>query len=277
MAHLLHLNIRQIELIKEGIEPEFWRVPTDNDRKGWKIYNHALAWKEAAKTWLITHIDIKKKSDHEIGIEFQGKLPDLYAAYSLTYTIHTSGDIQIEANYSSDRENQPVMPRFGLKLTMPAGFDQLKWYGRGPHESQWDRKHGARVDTHQGSVDDQFVAYSRPQENGNKTDVRWVSLINKDGIGLLAVGMPVLNFTAKHYRSSEMEGARHLYMVPKHKEIFLNLDLEQCGVGGDDSWSRNAAPHPEFRLMDKSYKFSLRLKGFDKKTMEEVIEGRLAF
>ena len=83
-----------------------------------------------------------------------------------------------------------------MTLTLPAEFDNMQWFGRGPHETYWDRKTGARVGLYQGEVLDQHHPYIRPQENGNKSDVRWVALTNGDGVGLLAVGMPLLDVSA---------------------------------------------------------------------------------
>jgi len=92
-----------------------------------------------------------------------------------------------------------------MTMTLPVEFDNVVWYGRGPHESYWDRKTGAAVGVYSADVTDLYHPYIRPQENGNRTDVRWVALTNDDGTGLLAVGRPLLNFSAHHFTIDDFE------------------------------------------------------------------------
>jgi beta-galactosidase len=145
-----------------------------------------------------------------------------------------------------------------MQMTLPPAFDSLVWYGRGPHETHWDRKEGARVGLYGGSVDDQFVDYSKPQENGNKTDVRWVALRNDRGVGLMAIGMPLLSVSAHHYTTEELEQASHSYKLARQPYVILNIDYKQMGVGGDNSWG--ARPRDWCTLWPESYTYSYRLK-----------------
>jgi len=114
------------------------------------------------------------------------------------------------------------------------------------------------VDVYKGSIDEQFVDYSRPQENGNKTDVRWVSLTDDKGIGLLALGMPLLSLSAHYYTTSDMEEAKHKFGMTRRPYITLHLDYKQTGVGGDNSW--RARPHEWCTLWPKPYTYSFRLR-----------------
>ena len=145
-----------------------------------------------------------------------------------------------------------------MQMTMTACFEQFICYGRGPHESYWDRKTSALVGKYTGSVDDQFVDYSKPQENGNKTDVRWVALTNENGIGLLAIGEPTLSVSARHFTTNDLQGVRYTHQMIRRDYITLNLDYKQMGVGGDNSWGLKV--HDEYTLWPKEYKYSLRLK-----------------
>jgi beta-galactosidase len=133
-----------------------------------------------------------------------------------------------------------------MQLAIPGEFNMMTWYGRGPHESYWDRKSGASVGIYSGPVEDQIHEYVRPQETGNKTDVRWVALTNKDSVGLLAVGMPLLSVSAWPYTMQDLENARHIHELPRRDTITVNLDYKQMGVGGDNSWG--ARTHPEYTL-----------------------------
>jgi beta-galactosidase len=145
-----------------------------------------------------------------------------------------------------------------MQMTIPGGFETVTWYGRGPHETYWDRKSGARVGVYSGSVDEQFVDYCEPQENGNKTDVRWLSLTNDAGTGLLVVGEPLVGFSAHHFTARDIESAKHGYQIERHDDITLSVDKEQTGVGGDDSWG--ALPHEEYILRPAPMSYSFRLR-----------------
>jgi len=155
-----------------------------------------------------------------------------------------------------------------MKITLPGAFDNISWYGRGPHESYWDRKTGAPVGLYQGTVMEQYHPYIRPQENGNKTDVRWVALTNNKGMGLLAVGLPLLSISAHHFLIEDFDPGlekrqRHTYHVKRRDLVTLNLDYKQMGVGGDNSWG--ARPHEEYTLTVREYSYSFRLRPFSKK------------
>jgi beta-galactosidase len=153
------------------------------------------------------------------------------------YTIYGSGDVLVDIHVLPSR-NLPPLPRVGVRMTLPGGYESFTWYGRGPHETYADRKTGAPVGVYSGTVDDQCVPYITPQENGNKTDVRWVSLTNESGIGLLAVGhttdgnSPLLEVSAHHFTAGDLVAARHTYELNRCEGIALNLDYRQSGLGG---------------------------------------------
>jgi beta-galactosidase len=105
----------------------------------------------------------------------------------------------------------------------------------------------------------------RPQENGNKTEVRWVSFTNKSGVGILVVGMPLLYVSAWPYTMEDLEKAKHIHELIQRDMITVNLDYKQMGVGGDDGWTEKARPHPEYRLPFKNYKYSFRLQPYSPK------------
>ncbi len=244
------------ELIRTGPRPNFWRAPIDNDI-GNRMPDRLGIWKEAGKNWDLTDFKSEKLDSGAIRVQASGDLRRVGSSYSVSYIVYPDARIEVESDLAPQREDLPNLPRVGMQLTMPGEFQQLTWFGRGPQETQWDRKSGGRFGVYSGSVDDQLVRYSRPQENGNKTDVRWVLLSNRQGVGLLAVGRPALNVSAKNYRDEDLEGVRHYYMMTRRPFVTVNLDLQQMGVGGDNSWG--ALPHPEFRLPAKQYSYSYTL------------------
>lgn len=154
------------------------------------------------------------------------------------------------------------MPKFGMQMEMPKDFNQMKWYGRGPHETYWDRKTSGVVDVYSGLVEELDFNYIRPQENGNKTDVRWMTLQNRDGTGILFQGMPLLSVSAWPYTQYDLENANHPFTIPNRNTITVNLDYKQMGVGGDNSWG--AKTHDKYILPAKEYEYSFRIRPFDK-------------
>jgi beta-galactosidase len=164
----------------------------------------------------------------------------------------------------------------GMNMVMPREFDRMTWFGRGPHESYWDRKSSAFVDLYSGAVADQYWPYVRPQENGNKEDVRWMAITNSGGKGLLFTGQPLIAVAAHHnimedFESPERTDGRHIDGVKpvnrhttdvRERDLTsINIDYKQMGVGGDDSWG--AWTHPEYRLTKTAYSYSFGICSVD--------------
>ncbi len=178
------------------------------------------------------------------------------------YTIYGSGDIQIEATVDPAVEGLPFLPRVGVQMALPPGFDYVSWYGRGPHETYADRKEGARVGLYGGTVDAQYVPYIVPEENGNKTDVRWVVVSNDEGVGLLVVGSPTLEFSAHHYTMENLTTATHTYELTHRDDITLNLDAAQSGLG---SASCGPGRLEEYQVKPTEIRYRIRLRPFSSK------------
>ena len=150
-------------------------------------------------------------------------------------------------------------------MCLPGAFDNFTWYGRGPHETYIDRKQGAKVGVHSGTVDEQYVPYIVPQENGNKTDVRWAALTDERGLGLLVVAgaadvdQPWLNVSVHHYSAQDLTQATHTHKLERRDEVTLNLDYAQSGLGNA---SCGPGVLPQYKLEPREVRFSLRLKPF---------------
>jgi beta-galactosidase len=161
-----------------------------------------------------------------------------------------------------------MMPRFGNELVLAPGLENITWYGRGPRETMIDRQF-ERIGVYTSTVDKEWVEYMRPQENGNKTDVRWVKLTNAEGVGLMAVGAPDLNVTARHYTKDDIERAGYTFQMKRHPETYLNLDWKEMGAGGIDSWSPNAYPMNAYRIAGgEPHSYRYRLTPVDSATPE---------
>ena len=174
------------------------------------------------------------------------------------YTVYGSGDVVIDTHVVPQVE-VPFLPRIGLQMRLPGGYEQFTWYGRGPHETYVDRKEGAQVGVYSGTVDEQYVPYIVPQENGNKTEVRWVALTNEEGVGLLAVGAPWLSVSVHHYTTGDLTEAAHTYELKRREEITLNLDYAQSGLG---SASCGPGRLEKYQLRPEEVRYSVRLRPF---------------
>jgi len=157
----------------------------------------------------------------------------------------------------------PDTPRFGLRWGIPMNFDNLSYFGRGPQENYIDRNRSAFVGIYSGKVADQYFKYVRPQENGYKTDVRWVELRNENGIGIRVKGEPLVGFSTLHnpIEDFDMETStdyRHTNDIVKKDAVFICTDLKMMGVAGDDSWG--ARPYPEYSVPAKNYEFSFTIE-----------------
>ncbi|MCS7314831.1 MAG: glycoside hydrolase family 2 TIM barrel-domain containing protein [Bryobacterales bacterium] len=261
-------SYKGIKLVERGGMPDFWRAMTDNDRGAWKAVGRTwvkdparnfLLWREAGAKWQPEEVQVERLDTRRARISIRARLPVGGSTYSLTYTIHGSGDLLVEASYQPGAGPVPMMPRFGMEWVLAPGLERMTWYGRGPAATYPDRNF-ERIGVYSSTVDAEWVEYSRPQENGNKTEVRWIALTNEKGVGLLAVGMPELSAAATHYTKAEIEEADYSFKLKRRPETYLNLDYRQMGVGGMDSWSENALPLPAYRLPgDKPYAYRYRL------------------
>ena len=157
------------------------------------------------------------------------------------------------------------MGRFGMQLTIPNKYNQLTWFGNGPHETMLDRKTSGALGIYTGKVDELIHNYIKPQENGNRTDVRWAALTNEEDIGLFVsdTGGTHLNISAWPYSLEDLELANHTYDLPKREFITLNIDYKQCGIGGDVP--AMAMLHKKYKLKgNEDYTYTFRIIGYSK-------------
>jgi len=263
------------DLLKKGPEPDFWRPPTDNDY-GYGMSRLMGVWKEAGEKAKITKADISNNEPGKVTVVFRYDIPgnedEKIAGYSTVYTIYGTSDVVISNSLRKISDKIPELPRMGMQMQLPPEFANLKWYGRGPHENYSDRKTSADVSLYESTVADQYVPYIRPQENGYKTDTRWLTLTDDNGTGLLVSGDPLFCFAAlnhvhddfespgklSQYRPDAITANTHTNNVKPHDLINLNVDLGQMGIGGDDSWG--ARIHPQYRLLGNSYEYSFRMR-----------------
>ncbi|MFC5988910.1 glycoside hydrolase family 2 TIM barrel-domain containing protein [Marinicrinis lubricantis] len=258
---LASYQVQGTECLQGPVVPNFWRAVTDNDR-GNKLDVRCATWREVSLNRHLSSVHFQQ----EVG----GTKACFQALYSLatepaastcqlTYTVTGDGKVNVHMVLVPGN-GLPELPEVGVRFDMPASFEQLNWYGRGPHENYWDRKTGAKVGIYEGTVAEQMVPYLKPQECGNKTDVRWAQITNQDGIGLRISGQPTIEMSALPYSPFELEAHDHPYKLPASGKTAVRIHYKQMGVAGDDSW--NARTHPEFTLYaNRTYEYCFVLEG----------------
>jgi beta-galactosidase len=249
-------------------QPYFWRAPTDNDF-GSNMPNTLGVWRNAHHNKKTVKTQLIHQSADSLVLQVNYLLTDIQSAYSIQYKVDGNGDVTVRTTISIQKE-LPELPRFGMRMMLVNGFSQLNYYGRGPVENYSDRKTASFIGTYSSSVTDQFTHYIRPQENGYKTDTRWVELTNGELVVRIdAVEEPIC-FSALHNTTEDLDPGvtkkqQHVSDITPRKLTVLHIDHAQRGVGGDNSWG--ALPHDEYRLLKKqysySYKISLRKKHYE--------------
>ncbi|NDV81587.1 glycoside hydrolase family 2 TIM barrel-domain containing protein [Bacteroides sp. 51] len=230
------------ELLQAALEPYFWKPANDNQRRNG--YNKRLgAWKNAANNRIVKEVKTDVSKEGLAVVEIAMTLPEIGAEYLLKYTVNGNGRIQVEASYQPTAENIPLMPKFGMRMRLPADMNRVEWYGRGEFENYPDRKTAAFLGHYTLPLNEFITNYTVPQDNANRCDVRWFSLDSASGTGIKVTGLQPLCFRAWPYMEEDLETSGHPYQIPQRDFVNVNIDLNIHGVGGDDAWGA--------RTMDK--------------------------
>lgn len=240
-------------------EPYFWRAPTDNDF-GNQMPERLGVWRTAHSNRKMLSVNVGEATENGMKIEVKYLLTDLAVPYTVTYTVLQDGAVAVEATIDHADRSLPEMPRFGMRMKVSKENAQLSYYGRGPWENYSDRNTAAFLGEYQQLVKDQFVSnYIRPQENGYRTDVRWLKLFADNGTGIKITGVQPICFSALPYLAEDMDPGvtkknQHPSDLNERHFTSLHIDLNQRGVGGDNSWG--ALPHMPYLLRDKKLSYS---------------------
>ena len=248
-------------LIRKGITPNFWRPPTDNDF-GFMMPEKLGAWKEAGKTAALISFEESGKGN-TVSIRAKYNLPAVGdARVEMKYDIHADGSVGVSIQLADVGPELPMLPRFGTNFIIDESYDQVEWLGRGPHENYQDLKTAALVGRYQAPVSDLYVPYIRPQENGYRTEIRWVAFRNSNGKGLKITAANHFCFSAHHqynddFDPGERKKQRHTTDISKRDFVNINIDKVQMGVGGDNSWG--SMPHKEYCIPpgDMAFKYTI--------------------
>jgi len=244
-------------LLVNGPRLNLWRAPTDND------HGMANSWRRRGFDRLTPRANrvcvTQTSSDLvtvEVDVTLGAPIVRPVGTGSYRYTISGNGQVQLETKFVASASCTDL-PRIGLAIDLPGELDRFAWYGNGPHESYSDRKDSVKLGLWSGKVADQYHAYVRPQEYGNKTDVRWAAVTNAQGSGLIVEGAPLVNVSVHEYSLQNLTDARHTTDLVKGGLTHLYVDLAQCGLG---SQSCGPGPLEKYLLKPQEYAFTVVLK-----------------
>ena len=247
-GEMTELNYTGKNLIKEGLQPNFWRPLTDNDIPNGHLIRCGT-WRNAGRDAKLQNIEVAE-AGQTATVTATYRMEEQDADLQTLYKITPDGKVQVTMHFTPGKKPLSEMPRLGMRMILPAEYEMMTWLGRGPQETYADRKTGALIGLYNATVWEQFHPYVRAQETANHCDVRWVALRNAAGEGLLVVGEEPLSVSAWNfpmedieYRPSQME-RRHGGSIQKKDMIWLNIDHKQMGVGGDNTWGAQVHPAP---------------------------------
>ncbi|MCC8147082.1 MAG: DUF4981 domain-containing protein [Bacteroidales bacterium] len=250
-------------LITRAPVPNFWRAPIDNDF-GQNLQVRSNLWRNAGAERETISTEIKR-NDSGTTVIIHQRLKYLDIPYTLEYTINRDASLLVSGTMSMSGKKHPELLRFGMKMQLPYTFSNVEYYGRGPWENYNDRNTSAFVNNYTCKVEDLNFEYIRPQENGYRTDIRYVKFTDDKGFGIeFGKGQKnLICFSARNNFDEDFDPGftkkqQHLTDIDPRKTLAVNIDLKQMGLGGNDSWG--ARPLDKYRLLDDIYTYSYTIK-----------------
>jgi len=237
-----------------------YRAPVDNDTwsRNRDLAKHRL-WDLSGE---VTSFSARKVSDNraEIKVDLKSTDPGGYSVVTNSvYIVYGDGTIDVNTTFLPDKASWPL-PRLGFIFSLNPGFEHVEYFGAGPFENYVDRKHASYIGRYVTTVDDMFVPYVRTQDCGNRTDVRWFTVTNHEGTGIMVTAPHLMNFSALHFTPRDLDIANHPFELKKRKETILTVDLGDCGLGNG-----SCGPPPLDRYLLKTEKavFSYVIKPYN--------------
>lgn len=260
------LNYGYGELINSPLVPNYWRALTDND-KGYANFVPNLekifvdtSWKKATAARKVDKVQLIKQPE-EVKVILHQSVKNCRGEVLTEFRVTSLGEVHVKHSLTPKKN----MYRIGMQMSMPKEYENITWFGKGPQENYIDRNTGAKIAIHSGRVEDLIHNYMRPQENGNRTEVRWLYIENKAGRGIKIkdTSSTLLNISAWPYTQEDLESAKHIYELPNRSFNTINIDYTQCGVGGDLPGVANL--HEEFKIhKNRRYEYSFVISNNDK-------------
>ncbi|MGL5312040.1 MAG: glycoside hydrolase family 2 TIM barrel-domain containing protein, partial [Peptostreptococcaceae bacterium] len=256
------INHGDKEIVKHGPKLNFWRSPIDNDMykiKDWKekYFIHMMSHDLENFEYSIKDSNLEVVANYYVGAVNQGwgyKTQYIYTIYHDRLGLKISGTPQ-----RVHLESPDMIPRIGIKLDLNREFQNVIWYGKGPGENYVDSNTGCVVDVYQTTVEDMHTPYVYPQENGNRTENKWINL-NGNDTNLFITSSKAFEFSAHNYTLEALEEAKHDYEIQKSDFVQLNLDYKHNGLGSN-SCGQDQLPQYKLAIENFEFDFEIRLNG----------------
>ena len=240
-------------ILKEESRPYFWRSSTNNDR-GFKNEINAVSWRNPEMNLVNIKIEnYSKLVNLIVDVEL-----DNGSTVTYIYSLDNNSKFKVQQILNPNRDLS-IIPAISDMFMLKEEFKYITYYGRGEIENYWDKYKSAKIGLYNDIVSDEMVNYLQPQENGAKTDVRYLEIKNENGEGIKISGVPTFEFNISKYHPEDVEIADHFYKLKPLNKTVLRIIYKQMGIGGDDSWQ--ALPHPEYILNpNKIYTLTYEIK-----------------
>ena len=234
------------EIIEEGPAPDFWRAANDNDK------NMDSTWKNANKNITLDEdgLTVSTAEDGRTVITTELTLNNAKGAKeTVVYTIDGSGAVTVNFTLDATDTSMGQIMKVGSTMTLPAGYENITWYGNGPSEGYTDRCSYATVGVFDTTVTDSFYPFLRPQTSGNHNGVKWMALTGEEKpYGVLVAGKQDLEASALHFTMDELDAANHPYeLTAPNEETYFHVDLISRGIGnascGPDNLDQYKVPN----------------------------------
>jgi len=262
------------EMISRGPMFNVWRAPLANDLDSWNFWHTEMGHvtegmgKETANGWRSIGLDRLMQDVDQFSSEVKGGAVIIHVEASLhamnytsgfkvfyDYTIKEDGEIEIATRVSARGNMTKWIPKVGLQMELPREYQEMEWFGRGPFENYPDRKTGAKTGIYRTSVEEDYVPYIIPQDYGNRCDVHWFKLRNKEGLGLQVSSDELFNISAQRYTTEQLDRAHYTFQLKEEEVVTLNLDHRVTGVGG----TANSVLNP-YRVAPGEFAFTFSIK-----------------
>lgn len=216
-----------------------------------------LPWDGTEVVSRLITVHPRKNGGWDFGFQSSGRENWTDFEWSLALNPMPTGALRLTANFRLGKEITEI-PRLGLLFELRPGFEQLRWFGRGPWENYPDRKRSAWLAVHESTVTDQYEPYIMPQEHGLKCDSRWVELASPEAVVRFSSGRP-FDFSASHLDAASLTAATHTTDVKARAETLLSIDAAHSGLG-----NRACGPDVllEYRILGREYRLDLMMEAF---------------
>ncbi len=262
-----------INVINAPLKLNFWRAETEND----KAYRKALklakedVWMKAGDAMTVKDVKMNTKEKGKVVVVVKGIIESTQTMVDLVYTVLGNGAVKVDYSVTIPKD-APNAPRIGMTFDITKNYQKVTYFGKGPQSNYQDRNYGADMGLFSGNAASMSYDYPVPQEYGNHTNTRWFKLQDVSGKGVLIKGENTLNFSVMPYSLENLQEAKHMNELNERDVLTVNVDLKQMGVGGDDTWTKRARSHEEYRIQSGTYDYSFYIVPFSSKIKGEKIK-----